>query len=93
MLIILFFGLLALGLGFRWWYHRHQRRQELGGHDRSGQPDLVSWGPGQSVHEFGPPGAAGAAVQTEKGKEKVTTEEQPHENKRSSRRLGRLKRG
>ena len=94
MIIVLFFGLGALAI-VGWWLHRrHLRRQELGGHDRTGQPDLGSWGPGQSVHEFGPPGAAGTnavaaggAAQNEKGKGRVGVQEQGAGEKRGSRRL------
>ena len=87
MIIVLFFGFLALALGGRYLHRRYQRRQELGGHDRTGQPDLGSWAPGQSVHEIGPPGAGGAVAQNEKGKQNAEVREQPTENKRNSRRL------
>ena len=90
MVIVLFFGFLALAIGGRYLHRRYQRRQELGGHSRTGQPDLGSWAPGQSVHDFEPPGAGGAVAQNEKGKQSVGVQEaqqQPTENKRSSRRL------
>ena len=92
MLIVLFLGLGALAF-VGWWLHRrYQRRQELGGHDRTGQPDLGSWAPGQSVHEFGPPeaaiAAAGRAAQDEKGKGRVGVQDQGVVGeKRGSRRL------
>ena len=90
MIIILFFGLGALAIGGTMLHRRYQRRQELGGHDRTGQPDLGSWGPGQSAHEFGPPGAAGATggvVPTEKGNGRAEVQEQSTVEKRESKRL------
>lgn len=98
MLIVLFFGLGALAIVGTWLHRRHQRRQELGGHDRTGQPALDSWGPGQSVHEFGAPaagGAGGAAAgaalgQNEKGKSKEMVQEPAPGGKRNSRRLRKV---
>ena len=96
MIIILFLGLGALAIGGTILHRRYQRRQELGGHDRTGQPDLGSWGPGQSVHEFGPPGAAGATgatgatgavVSNEKGKGRAEVQEQGTGEKRGGKRL------
>ena len=87
MLIVLFLGLGALAIGGWWFHRRYQRRQDLGEHDRTGQPDLGSWGPGQSVHEFGAAGAAGEVAQNEKGKGRVGEQEQGPGDKRSSRRL------
>lgn len=101
MIIVLFFGFLALALGGRYLHRRYQRRDELGGHSRTGQPDLGSWVPGQSVHDFAPPSAAGAVAENEKGKQSVGVQEEQQqqqqqqppaaaENKRSSRRLKKI---
>ncbi len=93
MLIVLFLGLGALAIAGTWFHRRRQRRQELGGHDRTRQPDLGSWGPGQSVHEFGAPGAVGAAgevAQNEKGKSREMVAEQAPGDKRGSRRLRKV---
>ena len=93
MIIILFLGLGALAIGGTMLHRRYQRRQELGGHDRTGQPDLGSWAPGQSVHEFGPPGAAsatgatGGVVSSEKGKGRAEVQEQGAGDKRGGNRL------
>lgn len=96
MLIVLFLGLGALAFAGTWLHRRRQRRQEIGGHDRTGQPDLGSWGPGQSVHEIGEPGAVGAAgatgevVQNEKGKSREVVAEQVPQKSRGSRRLRKM---
>jgi hypothetical protein len=96
MLIVLFLGLGALAIAGTWFHRRRQRRQEVGGHYRTGQPDLGSWGPGQSVHEFGAPGAVGAAgaasevAQNEKGKSREMVAEQAPEKTRGSRRLRKV---
>jgi len=96
MLIVLFLGLGALAIAGTWFHRRRQRRQEVGGHYRTGQPDLGSWGPGQSVHEFGAPGAVGAAgaasevAQNEKGKSREMVAEQAPEKTRGSRKLRKV---
>lgn len=96
MLIVLFLGLGALAIVGTWLHRRRQRRQEIGGHNRTGQPDLGSWGPGQSVHDIGAPGALGAGgatgegAQNEKGKSREVVAEQAPEKSRGSRRLRKV---
>ena len=90
MLVVLFVGLSAFAF-IVWYFHRrHQRKQELGDHSRAPgvQPDMSTWGPSQSVHEFHAPGETTAAAATaEKGKEKAETQEVAPNSKRSSRRF------
>ena len=90
MLVVLFVGLLLFAFLVWFLHRRYRRKQELGDHSRAPgvQPDMNTWGPGQSVHEFRAPGeGAAVAEQTEKGKERAGASEQATDSKRSSRRL------
>lgn len=90
MLVVLFVGLLLFAFLVWFLHRRYRRKQELGDHSRAPgvQPDMNTWGPGQSVHEFRAPGeGAAVAEQSEKGKERAGAPEQGTDSKRSSRRL------
>ncbi|KAL8952062.1 MAG: hypothetical protein Q9222_002014 [Ikaeria aurantiellina] len=89
MIIILILGLTGFTVGgvyLRRYIHRRRDAQEsnLAGPRR----DLETWGPGQSVHEFGPAGLPGAVAQHEKGGEMATVQDQgSNDDRRNSRRL------
>ncbi|KAL8838191.1 MAG: hypothetical protein Q9170_002234 [Blastenia crenularia] len=89
MLIIIALGLTGLAVGgvyLRRYIHRRREAREfsVGGP----RQDLETWGPGQSVHDFGGAGAAGSGNGREKGKEKETVQNQELSNdRRNSRRL------
>ena len=92
MIVVLFFGLLLFAFILWFLRRRHIRKQELGDHSRAPgvQPDMNTWGPGQSVHDFHAPGegaATAAVTQTEKGKERAGAAESVPGSKRNSRRL------
>lgn len=90
MIVVLFFGLILFAF-LLWYFHRrYQRKKELGDHSRAPgvQPDMNTWGPGQSVHDFHAPGdGAAVASQEEQGTEKAAAAEQASGSKRNSRRL------
>lgn len=92
MLIILVLGLTALAVGgvyLRRYIHRRREAREFG--VAGSRQDLETWGPGQSVHDFGANGAPGVAPVTEKGKERDPAANPPATN---DRRLSkRLKKG
>lgn len=67
MLIILFFGFGLLAYGAWYLKRRYHRRREA--EISRSQPDLGSWGPGRSVHDFGTTGEAPRPPFNEKGKE------------------------
>ena len=68
MLIVIFLGLLAVAIGF-WFLHRryHRRREAHWNLGPASQPDINTWGPGQSVHDLDF-GAGAASRDGEKGK-------------------------
>ena len=76
MLIIIFFGLIAVAVG-GWFFHRryHRKREAQWAQAPAMQPDINTWGPGQSVHDLG---LAGSAAVNEKGKsrEQVQVQQQ-----------------
>lgn len=89
MLIILALGLAGLAVGgvyLRRYIHRRREAREF---SVSGpRQDLETWGPGQSVHEFGPAGAGNVNSGQEKSKETETvTDQQASNDRRNSRRL------
>ena len=73
MLIILFFGFGILAWA-GWYLHRRYHRLHDGGAMMTSatsarrQPDLITWGPGQSVHDFGAVGEVAMPQMHEKGK-------------------------
>lgn len=89
MLIVLVLGLAGLAVGgvyLRRYIHRRREAQEFGA--TGSRQDLETWGPGQSVHDFGAAGAAAAGSANEKGKEKEVVQDQEAPNdRRNSRRL------
>ncbi|KAL9601603.1 MAG: hypothetical protein Q9219_002437 [cf. Caloplaca sp. 3 TL-2023] len=90
MLIILALGLIGLAVGgvyLRRYIHRRRESREFG---VSGpRRDLETWGPGQSVHDFGTAGVVNNGSNQEKGKERETNQAQevPTSDRRNSRRL------
>lgn len=90
MLVVLTVGLAAFAFVLWYFHRRYQRKRELRDHSRAPgvQPDMNTWGPGQSVHDFHAPGqsAAGAAP-AEKTQERAVAEEPGIKSKRNSKRL------
>lgn len=97
MLIILVLGLTAIAVG-GWFLHRryHRRREAKWALTPGSQPNINTWGPGQSVHDlsYGAGAAAGAGAQrgggggdAEKGKMREGASEVQRPKK--SRRIGR----
>lgn len=89
MLIILALGLVGLAVGgvyLRRYIHRRRDAREF---SVSGpRQDLETWGPGQSVHDFGPAAAGNVNSSQEKGKEAETIiNEETTNDRRNSRRL------
>ncbi|KAL8711674.1 MAG: hypothetical protein Q9225_007082 [Loekoesia sp. 1 TL-2023] len=93
MLIILALGLTGLAVGGVYLRRHIHRRREAREFSVSGpRQDLESWGPGQSVHDFGAAGVAttGSSGQ-EKGKERETVQTQEAtDDRRNSRRLKKV---
>ncbi|KAL8686380.1 MAG: hypothetical protein Q9218_007145 [Villophora microphyllina] len=91
MLIILVLGLTGLAVGGVYLRRYIHRRREARDASLAGpRQDLETWGPGQSVHDFGTHGVAnvGSPVASEKGKERETVQAQEATNdRRNSRRL------
>ena len=73
MLIILFLGLSLLALVF-WFLHRryHRKREARFAGALGTQPNINTWGPGQSVHDLGFTNGTSGPYQ-EKGKAKEQT--------------------
>ncbi|KAL9061804.1 MAG: hypothetical protein Q9206_000320 [Seirophora lacunosa] len=68
--------------------HIHRRREARNFGVAGSRQDLETWGPGQSVHDFGAAGAASGAPANEKGKEREGVENPTAANDRKlSRRL------
>ncbi|KAL9026465.1 MAG: hypothetical protein Q9196_004874 [Gyalolechia fulgens] len=89
MLIILALGFTGLAVGgvyLRRYVHRRREAREFG---VSGpQHDLETWGPGQSVHDFGTAGAGNVSSEQEKGPEPETViNQEATDDRRNSRRL------
>lgn len=78
MLIVLAIGLSLLALG-GWLLRRHlHRRRVANPNNTSGtQSNLQTWGPGQSVHDFGAVGEGVRTPHNEKGKEREQTNSMP----------------
>ncbi|KAI4117765.1 MAG: hypothetical protein LQ345_002073 [Seirophora villosa] len=89
MLIILVLGLTGLAVGGVYLRrHIHRRREARNFGVAGSRQDLETWGPGQSVHDFGAAGAASGAPANEKGKEREGVENPTAANDRKlSRRL------
>lgn len=90
MLIILFLGFALLAFGAWYLKRRYHRRREA--EFARSQPDLGSWGPGRSVHDFGAAAVAPGPQLSEKGKgpdraHSVAVQEQPLSNSTGSKRL------
>ncbi|KAL8876836.1 MAG: hypothetical protein Q9198_005031 [Flavoplaca austrocitrina] len=92
MLIILVLGLGGLAVGgvyLKRYIHRRRDAQETAA--AGTRQDLQTWGPGQSVHEFGPPVAAASNPAGEKGRDIEMVQTPEASNDRSnSRRLKKL---
>lgn len=101
MLIILVLGLTAIAIG-GWFLHRryHRRREARWALGPGSQPNINTWGPGQSVHDLGygagaaaaggQRGAGGGGGDAEKGKMREGGASEVRRPKRS-RRVGRKK--
>ena len=93
MLIVLALGLIGLAVGgvyLRRYIHRRRDAREF---SVSGpRQDLETWGPGQSVHNFGAMGETTTSTTAqEKGKERETVQTQEVSNdRRNSRRLKKV---
>lgn len=87
MLIILFLGFGLLAFGGSYLKRRYHRRRDA--EFARSQPDLGSWGPGRSVHEFGTAAVAPGPRFNEKGKgpEIVAKQGQPLNTSAGSKRL------
>ena len=60
MLVVLIIGFTAFAVIFSMMHRRyHRRREEQWAQSTVSQPDINTWGPGQSVHDFGVARAAG----------------------------------
>ncbi|KAL8653873.1 MAG: hypothetical protein Q9210_001847 [Variospora velana] len=92
MLIVLVLGLTGLAVaGVYLRRHIHRRREERDFGVAGSRQDLETWGPGQSVHDFGAAGAATGTPANEKGKE---TDPAQNPEAANERRLSRrLKKG
>ena len=66
MLIILFLGFALLAFGALYLKRRYYRRRDA--EFARSQPDLGSWGPSRSVHDFGAAAVTPGPSLTEKGK-------------------------
>ena len=99
MLVVIFIGLSVVAI-VGWFLHRryHRRREAQWNLGAASQPNINTWGPGQSVHNLGFTGAA-AENEKEKGKsplrEEVRVEEpartlRANQGRRSSRFSGRF---
>lgn len=89
MLIILALGLTGLAVGgvyLRRYVHRRREAREF---SVSGpRQDLETWGPGQSVHDFGATDVSNVSPANEKGKEReIVQTQEPTNDRRNSRRL------
>ncbi|KAL9123822.1 MAG: hypothetical protein Q9217_006788 [Psora testacea] len=77
MLIVIFLGISAIAVG-GWFVHRryHRRRESQWSSAPGSQPNINTWGPGQSVHDLG---FGAGTSDSEKGKmrEQVTDVQQP----------------
>ena len=69
MLIVMALGLTALAIG-GWFLHRryHRRRESQWASMSSSQPNINTWGPGQSVHDLSFGAGAASNNYNEKGK-------------------------
>ncbi|KAL8721004.1 MAG: hypothetical protein Q9181_007801 [Wetmoreana brouardii] len=90
MLIILVLGLSGLAVGgvyLKRYIHRRREAREFGA--RGSRQDLETWGPGQSVHDFGATGVENVGPRGEKGKERemVQAPEEITSDRSNSRRL------
>lgn len=87
MVIILFFGLGLLAFVCWYLHRRYLRRRDAEGVQT--QPDLNTWGPGRSVHDFGAESSRPPMNEKDKGVTAANAgvPEQAFRNNRSSRRL------
>lgn len=88
MLIVLFLGFGLLAWLGSYLHRRHHRRQDA--EATGSQPDLGTWGPGQSVHNFGAVDAAPRPPINEKGRDSRDEnpgQQQPRKARKGSRRL------
>ena len=96
MLIVILLGLLAVAIGF-WFLHRryHRRREAHWNLGPASQPDINTWGPGQSVHDlgFGASAATAATGDNEKGKSREQVSQVVQEPARAERRTKGLRKG
>lgn len=72
MLIVIFVGLSLIAIG-GWFFHRryHRKREAKWSAASGSQPNINTWGPGQSVHDLGYTPGGGSSVSygySEKGK-------------------------
>ena len=95
MLIVLLFGFILVAIVGRYFHRRYHRNHDgaaVGVARARSQPDLGTWGPGQSAHDFGASAAGAAAAPIrEKGKENWQADagalQQSSEKPKGSRRL------
>ena len=88
MLIVLFLGFGLLAVLGSYLHRRHHRRHDA--ESAGSQPDLSTWGPGQSAHNIGAVGVAPMSLVNEKAGSSRSDkygQQRPRKARRVSRRL------